>query len=58
METLKVSSKSNPLAIAIALMAWLIAPAPTACISTTDFSLNTLANAPATLLGFDLLLLN
>ena len=34
-------------------IAWFNAPAPTACISTLPFSLNTLARAPATLLGFD-----
>ena len=46
---------TKPLAIAIDLIAWLSAPAPIACISTDPFSLNTLASAPATLLGFDLL---
>ena len=43
----------KPLAIATALIAWFSAPAPTAYISTFPFSRNTLASAPATLLGFD-----
>ena len=47
---------TKPLAIATALIAWFSAPAPTACISTEPFSLNTLARAPATLFGLDLLL--
>ena len=37
---------TNPLAIATALIAWLSAPAPTACISTVPFSLKTFAKAP------------
>ena len=44
----------KPLAMAIAFIAWLSAPAPTAWISTLPFSLKTFANAPATLLGLDL----
>jgi hypothetical protein len=43
----------KPLAMAIAFMAWFRAPAPIACISTLPFSLNTLASAQATELGFD-----
>ena len=46
---------TKPLAIAIDLIAWFSAPAPIACISTLPFSLITLAKAPATELGFDLL---
>ena len=34
---------TNPLAIAMAFIAWFKAPAPIACISTDPFSLNTLA---------------
>ena len=45
---------TKPLAIATPLIAWLRAPAPIACTSTIPFSLNTLARAPATELGFDL----
>jgi hypothetical protein len=45
---------TNPLAMAVALIAWFKAPAPIACISAPPFSLNTPANAPATELGFDL----
>ena len=45
---------TNPLAIAIAFIAWFKAPAPIAWISTLPFSLNTLASAPATEFGFDL----
>ena len=44
---------TNPLAIAMALTAWLIAPAPTAWISTIFFSLIIAAKAPATEFGFD-----
>lgn len=43
----------NPLAIAIALTAWLSAPAPTAWISTLPLDLKALASAPATELGLD-----
>ena len=43
---------TNPLAIAIAFIAWFNAPAPIAWISTLFFSLKTLARAPATELGF------
>ncbi len=45
---------TNPRAIAIALIAWLIAPAPMACISAAPFSLRTPASAPATEFGLDL----
>ena len=40
-----------PLAIAIALIAWFAAPAPTACTSTAFCSLITPAIAPATEFG-------
>lgn len=44
----------NPRAIAILLIAWFKAPAPMQWISTFSlFSLNKLASAPATELGFD-----
>ena len=46
---------TKPLAIAIPLIAWFKEPAPIVWISTDPFSLNILAIAPATLLGFDLL---
>src|SRR5438270_849819 len=41
--------------MAMALTAWLSAPAPTTWISTDPFDRTTPANAPATELGFDLL---
>src|SRR3972149_6839796 len=44
---------TNPLAIAIALIAWLRAPAPMTCSSAWPFSLSTPARAPATELGLD-----
>ena len=44
---------TNPLAIAIALTAWFIAPAPTAWISTIFFSFIIAAKAPATEFGLD-----
>ena len=44
---------TKPLAIAIALTAWFIAPAPTACISTIFFSFIIAARAPATEFGLD-----
>ena len=43
-----------PLAMAIALIAWFAAPAPTACTSTAPSSLITPEIAPATELGTDL----
>ena len=42
---------TNPLAIATALTAWFIAPAPMACISAAPLSLITPAKAPATEFG-------
>ena len=41
--------------MAIALIAWLSAPAPTVCISTAPCSRTIPASAPATEFGFDLL---
>jgi hypothetical protein len=46
----------NPRAMAMALMAWLSAPAPTTCTSTAPDWRITPAMAPAQELGLDLLL--
>lgn len=50
---LKPLGATNPLAIAMALIAWFKAPAPIAWISVFPLSLNMPAIAPATEFGFD-----
>lgn len=52
-EQLQTDRATNPRAIATALIAWLIAPAPIVSTSTRSFSFNKLANAPATEFGLD-----
>src|SRR5437764_1301273 len=46
---------TNPRAMAMAFTAWLSAPAPTTCTSTAPACRRTLAMAPATAFGLDLL---